>query len=640
MAQPVVKVEIAFSTAPDNPSPVWVDVTQWTRSIDGITITRGRQDEFSQIQPSNVGLTLINRDGRFTPGNAASPYYPNVKKGRRIRVSVTDNAVTYRRFVGFVDEWPVTWTDASAKVSDVRISASSRMARLGRAREMKSVIGEEILYDGPRAYYPFGETAGSVRAGDISTYQRIPMTARLYGNPNVGAGIYFGVATGPGTDDQTAARFDSVPNAGGFYFSSEFFAAPIVTSADTVIAMECFFLVSALGLNYQEIMKLSGVSSFEMSDIYLSGSDNKIKAEGWDANSLNGTFLSSVSGINANQTYHVMVTESISGGSLTANMYLDGVLQDTQVAASRPAFNDRMRLTAGGSFDTTNGLLDGVMAHVAVYSGATLPSAARIAEHSRAGKTGFSGESSDARISRLARLAGVPAAEVATETGMSTSMAKQSTTGKTAIVAMQDVAATEGGVLFDARDGTLTLHARSHRYNAASVLTLVAADYESSLQPRLDDAGLVNDITASRTFGPISRFVDSGSVTEHGVYNLTIELLTTDDSEVADYGNWNLTRYSTPQVRVPFVAIDLRRAVTAHAAGILNREIGDRITLSGLPSQAPASTMDFFIEGYTETITANNHQLSFNLSPVDLLPVWQLDSSTYSVLGTSTRLGY
>jgi hypothetical protein len=50
--------------------------------------------------------------------------------------------------------------------------------------------------------------------------------------------------------------------------------------------------------------------------------------------------------------------------------------------------------------------------------------------------------------------------------------------------------------------------------------------------------------------------------------------------------------------------------------------------------------MDFFIEGWTETITADDYRIAFNLSPASLSGVWQLDSSVYSVLGTSTRLGY
>ena len=626
-------VEIAFASAPDDTVQVWTDVTRWVQVNPGIQITRGRQDELSQVQPSRCSLVLNNADGRFTP-ERPGPYYPNVKKGRRLRVTAVWSS-QYRRFTGYIDDWIVTWPDAKANQSYVSISASSRLARLGLGAELRSIISEEILYDSPRAYYTFGEAEGAVQAGNTSNSPWTPMTARLYGTPGSG-GIFFGTATGPPTDGLTAARFDMTA-PGGFYMAADYFDGPLVTSADTTIALECFFLVTDL-FTQMELVELHGVSSLENSQLYVSGGNQKLTAEGFDTDGGNNYLLSSVGALNANQTYHAMVTESISGGTLTAKLYLNGVLQDTGTAA-RSSYHDRFRLTAGGKFNTT-GLFDGVMSHVAVYAGTTLPSAARIAVHSDAGSTGFSGERSDQRIDRLARLAGIPDSEVSTETGMSTSLTNQITNGETALALMQNVAATEGGVLFDAKDGTLTFHARSHRYNASSALTLGTKEIQSSLEPKLDDEGLVNDITASRATGPITRVVDTASITEYGLYQETFELLTTSDNEVVDAANWKLNRRSTPRVRVPAAAIDVRRANTAQTTAILAREIGDLITLTSLPGQAPASSMKFFIEGTTEQITDLRYQITFNLSPADLGLVWQLDSTAYSALGTTTRLGY
>jgi len=635
MANPTKLVEIAFATTPDDPSPTWVDVTQWVQTDPGISSTRGRGDERSQISASTCTLRLDNADGRFTPEKTSSPYYPNVKKGRRIRVSVVHNAVTYRRFTGYIDEWIVDWPSAKTNQAFVSVTASSRLARLGRGANLRDIIGEEILYDSPRVYYPFGDPEGTTLAGNVSDTPRTPMSARLHGATGSG-GIFFGTATGPPTDGMTAALFDSLDVSNGFYMSAEYFDDPVVTSADTVIALECFFLVSDL-FTQQELVELHAVSSYETSLMYVSGMNQKLTAEGTDLNGLNGYLISSVGALNANQTYHAMVTESISGGTLTAKLYLNGVLQDTGTA-SRSSYHDRFRLTAGGKFNTT-GLFDGVMSHVAVYAGTTLPSAARIAIHSLAGSTGFSGESSDLRIQRFARYAGVPTAELSTETGMTTAVLNQVTNDRTALDLMNDVTTTENGVLFDARDGTLTFHARSHRYNAASALTLGTKEIQSSLEPKLDDEGLVNDVAVSRAGSPVVRAVDTASITDYGTYQETLDLLTVSDNEAVDAANWKILRGATPLVRVPNATVDLRRSTTAQATAILAREIGDRITLSSLPSQAPATSMDFFIEGYTEQITDTSYRLTFNLSPADPNTVWQLDSSTYSVLGTTTRLG-
>jgi hypothetical protein len=50
--------------------------------------------------------------------------------------------------------------------------------------------------------------------------------------------------------------------------------------------------------------------------------------------------------------------------------------------------------------------------------------------------------------------------------------------------------------------------------------------------------------------------------------------------------------------------------------------------------------MPFFIEGVSEQITPEVHRIGFNLSPASLAGVWQLDSGSYSQLGSTTRLAY
>jgi hypothetical protein len=73
-------------------------------------------------------------------------------------------------------------------------------------------------------------------------------------------------------------------------------------------------------------------------------------------------------------------------------------------------------------------------------------------------------------------------------------------------------------------------------------------------------------------------------------------------------------------------------------ASLLALELGDLITISNLPSQAPASTMTFFVEGIAETIGFESNLLTLNLSPGDIPgPVWQLGVSQ---LGADTVLGY
>lgn len=628
MAKPVLIAEIAFASTPDDPSPVWVDVTQWAQVNSGVSPTRGRQDERSQISPSTCTLRLDNADGRFTPEKTGSPYYPNVKKGRRLRVSVTHNAVTYRRFTGYIDEWIIDWPSAKGNQAFVSVTASSRMARLGRGAELRSIVEEVYLEDNPVVYYPFGDAEGTIQAGNVSNTPQPPMTAVHVGS---GGGITFGTATGPGTDGLTAAEFTRVDGNNGFYMRSVA-DERYVKITDTSFLIECFFntstvasmaMVSVDTNDAFARMTTLGIDSTGHLQAVLSAVD-----AAYDA-------FSSTATVTDGATHHAAIRETTDGSTITTTLYLDGVSVGT--SSNAVSWRSRQRLVAGGLGAP---LFNGVLSHIAVHSGTTEITTARILEHANAGLNGFSGERSDQRIVRLARYAGVPAAEVAIETGLSTSIVNQITNDQTALSLMQDVAATEGGVLFDARDGTLTFHARSHRYNSASVLTLGTKEIQPSLEPKLDDEGLVNDITASRPNGVSVRAVDTASITEYGVYHETIELLTTSDNEVTDAANWKVGRGSAPQLRIPTAVVDLRRSTTAQATAILAREIGDRITLASLPSQAPATSLDFFIEGYSEQITDSRYTMAFNLSPADLSAVWQLDSSIYSVLGITTRLGY
>ena len=123
---PDVVVEIAFGSTYATPylDRVYTDVSDYVELADRIVIGVGRQDERSLADANTLTLTLDNTDGRFTAQRAASPYYPNVKIGRPIRVTATGPVNLYSRFVGFIDQWPVEW-DGSDKYAKATITASS-----------------------------------------------------------------------------------------------------------------------------------------------------------------------------------------------------------------------------------------------------------------------------------------------------------------------------------------------------------------------------------------------------------------------------------------------------------------------------------------------------------------------------------
>jgi hypothetical protein len=83
-----VLVEVGWGGLVQLPSTItWTDISPYSDDTTGVVITRGAADERSETQPGTATLSLDNQDGRFTPGNSSSPYYPFVRRNAPIRIS-------------------------------------------------------------------------------------------------------------------------------------------------------------------------------------------------------------------------------------------------------------------------------------------------------------------------------------------------------------------------------------------------------------------------------------------------------------------------------------------------------------------------------------------------------------------------
>ncbi|CBG71865.1 hypothetical protein SCAB_48141 [Streptomyces scabiei 87.22] len=81
-------VEMGWGGLVQAPTTItWTDITTRVDEVQGVSITRGASDELSETQVGTATLFLDNQDGALTPGNAASPYYPYVRKLAPIRIS-------------------------------------------------------------------------------------------------------------------------------------------------------------------------------------------------------------------------------------------------------------------------------------------------------------------------------------------------------------------------------------------------------------------------------------------------------------------------------------------------------------------------------------------------------------------------
>lgn len=240
-------------------------------------------------------------------------------------------------------------------------------------------------------------------------------------------------------------------------------------------------------------------------------------------------------------------------------------------------------------------------------------SAERVAELS-ALATGDA-ESSDARVGRIVRWVGGEL-EFEGEAGLS-DVAYQATGGAQALDIIAEANKVEGGVFFATGDGRFRQHSRSHRYNAPVAATIPATLVNpGDLQIVLDTSRLVNDVTVSRPSGATYRARNEPSVSAYGEFSDEQTIYAATDTSLESAAGWLVRRYGDIAPHIPSVTLDLLTMDAATAAQVLSLEIGDRIQITGMPSQTPGgATVDLFVEGFSESVSASSWALTINTTP-------------------------
>lgn len=767
---PAVVAEVAFDSGytTADADRTWTDVSEYVELHHGVGNTFGRQDELSTADANRLTLTLDNSDGRFTAGRAASPYYPNVKIGRPIRLRLnwlkTGTAGTFEtdagtwsganasvarstaqahngaaslavtataaanmsaqsgsstaeyvavqpsteyvaeawvraatasrlcdvridwytaagasistaagddvadstsawsrltvsgtspvnaafarvrvlvfspaasevhyvddvslapsagavRFVGFVDQWPVEWdgTDAYAKAT---VTAGSRLSRLGLGNKLRSMIEAEIGSYNPAAYWTMGDPADSAAAQDSAGRN----AARVVGS---GAPIVFGNATGPGTDGITAAQFAGSSSwAMGInpvVFDGEYLKAESFES-DDVTGIRATALVSGLpGSGAHAYVIDGGSQAFDFSGVA------NLDSPAIAIDELGRACIRGLTGpsINDGATHDLLCVVT---PGVQAELFVDGVSAGVGSVIG-PTAPTEYRIGQG---------FNGVISHAAVYAGATLTST-QAAVQADVVLTGAAGDTTDERLVRILGWAGVAAAEIDAATGSET-MTYQQTSGQSVVDVLREVESTEGGVLFDGRDGRVTFHNRSHRYTAPVAVTLDMAEQqvEADYAPKLDRSTLTNDVTVDNpTTGESARAVDTASADEYGTVTSGAKSVADSYDPLQQKASWLVASYAEPRPRVPSMTVDLLAQVggTPSAEDILALTIGSRVAVVNQPAQADATDADYFVEGYSESIGPESYSITFNLSPAHpSLSAFMIEDATRGELDSS-----
>jgi len=240
---------------------------------------------------------------------------------------------------------------------------------------------------------------------------------------------------------------------------------------------------------------------------------------------------------------------------------------------------------------------------------------------------GWTGEGAVERMARLCSEENV-ALGVDGRSGWSDDQAMGQQEAATLMDLLTECEQVDGGILFEPRDAFgLAYRPRSVLYEQ----TGPTLDYEQGhiaapFEPVDDDREVRNDVTVSRPSGSSARrTVDEGPLSTLpppdgvGTYTEDVTLNVYTDDQLPDQAGWLAHLGTWDEVRFPSVTVNLAASaytsdpdLHADAAGL---DIGDLVTVDGLPVWMPPDPVAELVRGTTETITEHQWAISYTATP-------------------------
>lgn len=578
-------VEVEFTPG------VWTDLSTRVDLEQPFSIKGGRSDPYSDVGPTTLtGLVLRNDDGHLTPGNAASPYFPNVRRNRRIRVKVVATS-TVQRFLGYIDSWGVMLS--TEPVTEARVEATDRFKILARTSIPSTVATLEASRLG--AVFDCAQLLRQGSSQRVTGIQRPAPTATvtpLRGGfltplteppPGTRSGLHIGGPSGIGPliylSSPTSASF--TPNGVGGWLR-----APNGSTAGRFVAQ--FGTVATLVWGASGALTLNRIAD-------------------------DGTVLASqtLTGPWDDGSWHYF---ELRWTGTAATVLVDTTTATTSAGSSRPT--PRWGAIGGAWNAATN---TASLVAYADYAEPTLLSSATIptpAPDPFGASTGnLTGEPISTRLARIMGYIGFT--DYAAPTTI-VPAGSQDISGSI-LDAAQALARTEGTWAFiDPADGLLKF---GSRWEPATTTLTVDAEADllgDALEWSDPDNGDVNEVTGQGS-GVSFTATDAASVAALGKAATDVQVLTGDASYVQAAAEWRLAKALSPLPRVPQVTVDL---LTGQTAGLLDDALtvttGSRVRVTNLlGSEIGRTRLDLSVQGYELIIGLNEFALRLDTDRSD-----------------------
>lgn len=202
---------------------------------------------------------------------------------------------------------------------------------------------------------------------------------------------------------------------------------------------------------------------------------------------------------------------------------------------------------------------------------------------------------------------------------------------KNALQLIRDLLETERGVFYINGDGVATYRDRASRalVGSVSISGFAAGTIQNTMRaisPGVDFENAVTRVTVNRTqtaFQAVA--VDDDAQRKIGFSDLSIDTpYLLSDTQATDLATWLLSQLKTAQQPLYDLTIDNRDASLLDQ--ILNREIGDRITVSAVRGN---TLLDGYIDQLTHRITRTRHTGAWTLSRATIGTAFTFDVSEF-----------
>jgi hypothetical protein len=343
-----------------------------------------------------------------------------------------------------------------------------------------------------------------------------------------------------------------------------------------------------------------------------------------------------------------LLTISVPAAGGTLAFYVDGTQVGTATSGGGPTglASDVVGCNVSlGNNQYSQGVV-GDLAHVIELPFAVTSS--QLANLYNSFRSASSGESSGSRYQRVLTWIGWTG-KSRIDTGQTSSMGPATDlTGSTALDALNSIALSENGDSYAATDGALVFKARSARYNQRTPVAIFgegppvgnSGEWPCEIAAiEYDPSHLANIVQVTQYQGPVFTAFDATSQQRYypRTYQRTINV--TSSNEAQDAANYLLSQLKDPHLRADTIHLH-----PSALPGLFNvcaaLEKGQRIRLIKRPNDAPAITVDAFIEKLDWSWDPDTGDVFLDLqaSPADLANYWQL-GALHGTLKTQANSG-